>query len=93
MNHTSSTTDTNMVPYKTKWNASHILNHRHKYGSIQDKMELIVPAHKRVCKNCLENLYIQFHEHAVLKIYKQSTGEFNPLYKIMHNVQLLHTCT
>jgi len=56
-------------------------------------MELtVVPTHKRLHMNCMENLYMQFHQHAVLKINKQSTGEFNPLYKIMHNVQLLHTC-
>jgi hypothetical protein len=59
--------------------ASHILNHRYKYGFIPDIMELTVPTHKRLYMNCLENLYIQFHQPAVLIINKKCTGEFNPV--------------
>jgi hypothetical protein len=63
--------------------ALHILNNKHEYDTIQSTMKLL-----KICKmgwrmNALENFYMQKQQQNYTLIQEQSSGEDNPLFRLI----------
>jgi hypothetical protein len=56
-------------------------------------MELLKPANKGTCMNCLEKLPISLNEHQNTLIQEQNTSKHNPPFKQLDNTQPEHACS
>ena len=60
--------------------AQHILNNKHKYGSITDTMTLLKPEHKTSMLIPYEQLFIQTYHRNGHLVTEQGLGEPNPYF-------------
>jgi hypothetical protein len=64
--------------------AAHILNNRHKYGTVENTLKLIHPCRKGQKMNNWENLYNQMYRQLDRLITEQQVNDPNPLYEFAH---------
>jgi energy-converting hydrogenase A subunit M len=67
--------------------ALHVLNQRHEYGTLDNKLHLLKPCKKGNLMNCWESFYTQQLQHLNLLIDEQQPQELNPLYALSWEAQ------
>jgi hypothetical protein len=69
--------------------ALHILNNTHEYGPMHNTMKLLKQINKTKFLIPYEQLYIQSHHHHKQLIPEQNSGEYNPVYQLVYDQQVM----
>ena len=66
--------------------ALHILNSKHEYDPINDTITLLKHITELTLLIPFEQLYIHSYDYHKQLIPEQHTGEYNPLYQMIHDI-------
>ena len=73
--------------------ATHIINNLHEYGDINDNMSMLKQRNKEPYMNTLEQFYIQLFAYNNKLIPEQNTGDYNPIFRFIYDIQQCHSPT
>jgi hypothetical protein len=73
--------------------ATHIIDNLHEYGDINDNMSMLKQTNKGPYMKTLEQFYIQLFAYNNKLIPEQNTGEYNPIFRFIYDIQKRHSPT